>query len=118
ESKLIRQLIQYGNELLVGRGGLVDQHVLAWLAPRREHLWTQDRRHEGGALLAHRWEEEARDQVVVRTGDLALDRQLGHSIRLRLLPRHAGVMLAAVDHLHIIDANNRQEMVQRVQRSP
>src|SRR6267378_2635708 len=64
-------------QLLVGGVRLVDEQVRARLGLRRQDLGPQDRRMQGGALLADGRPEERGDQVLVRSRHLRLHDAFG-----------------------------------------
>ena len=109
------QPLQRGHEVVEGVRGLIDEHVVAVRARRVEHRVAQDRREQAGALFARRRKEEGGDEVVIAMRQLGLDDGLRHLPARLLLRRNLHVERAAIDDLHVVDAEHRQVVLLGVQ---
>src|SRR6266850_1352199 len=105
-------------QLLVGGVRLVDEQVRARLGLRRQDLGPQDRRMQGGALLADGRPEERGDQVLVRSRHLRLHDAFGDLERGLVAGDHVLVVLAPVDDLDVVHRDHRQPVVDSVEVAP
>src|SRR6266850_703327 len=105
-------------QLLVGGVRLIDEQVRARLRLRRQDLGPEERRMQGGALLADGRPEEGGDQVLVRSRHLRLHDALGDLERGLVPGDHVLVVLAPVDDLDVVHRDHRQPVVHAVEVAP
>jgi hypothetical protein len=107
----IAQPIELGEQRLVARRRLVDEHVPA---PRRlglEDFAAQNRRHEGDAILelrANGRREERRDEVMIAPRQLRLHERTGRAVIGGHTFGDLARVLAFVDDLLVVDRHDRK----------